>query len=150
MSRLLSQPTAPDDRGRIQCIDPETAGWEYVGFEAFKLKAGASLADVTGDTEVCLVLLAGKADVATATGAIVRIRQAGALCSVSAARRSFSRRRPHRRRTRSLPGAGRRQVSRPPDQPAGLPIRNAGPRHKPPARLQYIVRQCESRAPVGL
>ena len=67
MSKLLSQPTAPDDRGRIQCIDPESAGWEYVGFEAFKLKAGASLADVTGATEVCLVLLAGKADVATAT-----------------------------------------------------------------------------------
>ena len=69
MSKLLSQSTAPDDRGRIQCIDPVSAGWEYVGFEVFKLKAGANLDDGTGGTEVCLVLLSGKADIATANEA---------------------------------------------------------------------------------
>ena len=69
MSKLLSQSTVPDERGRIQCIDPVSAGWEYVGFEVFKLEAGASLEDGTGDTEVCLVLLSGEADIATANEA---------------------------------------------------------------------------------
>ncbi len=69
MSKLLSQSTAPDERGRIQCIDPVSAGWEFVGFEVFKLKRGASLEDRTGGTEVCLVLLSGKADIATPNAA---------------------------------------------------------------------------------
>ena len=65
MSKLLSQSTAPDERGRIQYIDPELAGWEYVGFEAFKLEKGMRLKDTSGATEVCLVVLAGKADIST-------------------------------------------------------------------------------------
>ena len=66
MSKLLSQSTEPDDRGRIQCIDPESAGWEYVGFEVFRLKAGVTLEDGSGGTEVCLVLLSGTADISAA------------------------------------------------------------------------------------
>ncbi|MCY4427171.1 MAG: 5-deoxy-glucuronate isomerase [Halieaceae bacterium] len=65
MSKLLSQSTAPDERGRIQCVDPELAGWEYVGFEAFKLEKGMCLKDTSAGTEVCLVVLAGKANIST-------------------------------------------------------------------------------------
>ena len=65
MSKLLSQSTAPDERGQIQCIDPESAGWEYVGFEAFKLDKGMRIEDTSGSTEVCLVVLAGLASIST-------------------------------------------------------------------------------------
>ncbi|WP_461538603.1 5-deoxy-glucuronate isomerase [Spongorhabdus nitratireducens] len=65
MSHLLSRPTEPDTQGRIQQITPESAGWEYVGFEVFKLQPGQSLEQQTGNKEVCLVLVSGKASVST-------------------------------------------------------------------------------------
>ena len=49
----------------MQSISPETAGWQYVGFEVYELKTGQSLGQDTGDCEVCLVLVAGKASVST-------------------------------------------------------------------------------------
>jgi len=67
MSNLLSKSCEPDPAtGQFQAISPESAGWKYVGFEAYQLKPGQSLEQDTGDREVCLVLLGGKADVATA------------------------------------------------------------------------------------
>ena len=38
-----------------------SAGWTYVGFEVYRLAAGQALARETGEREVCLVLLSGKA-----------------------------------------------------------------------------------------
>ena len=67
MSELLSKYHAPDATGQTQLISPETAGWKFVGFEVFELKAGETLSQMTEDTEVCLVLVAGKADVKTNT-----------------------------------------------------------------------------------
>ncbi|MFC5404095.1 5-deoxy-glucuronate isomerase [Cohnella soli] len=58
------QRTTDTDAGRL-VITPESAGWEYVGFERVLLKPGERLDRPTGDNEICLVLLAGKADVAT-------------------------------------------------------------------------------------
>ncbi|WP_027092733.1 5-deoxy-glucuronate isomerase [Cohnella thermotolerans] len=52
-----------DPQGNLLSITPESAGWTYVGFEVYALKAGQSLRKDTGDREVCLVLLAGKAKV---------------------------------------------------------------------------------------
>jgi len=66
MSRLLVRPTAPDGDGRVVRVTPESAHWKYVGFEVFHLKAGQSLARDTGEREVCLVLVTGRADVASA------------------------------------------------------------------------------------
>lgn len=66
MSELLVSPRSPDGDGNILTITPESARWKYVGFEVFKLTAGQSLSRDTGDQEVCLVLLGGKAHVATA------------------------------------------------------------------------------------
>lgn len=64
-SKLLSSCQRPDRHGCIQNITPETAGWKYVGFEAFLLKTGQTLHQDTGTTEVCLVLIAGLASVTT-------------------------------------------------------------------------------------
>ena len=45
---------------------PESAAWTYVGFEARDLKPGGRHAAETGKTEICIVVLSGKARV-TAT-----------------------------------------------------------------------------------
>ena len=63
MSFLLSRKQAPDSKGCIQKITPESASWKYVGFEVFMLRSGESLKQVTGVREVCLVLVSGKANV---------------------------------------------------------------------------------------
>ena len=63
-SKLLVH-AAPDGVGHR--ITPESAGWRYVGFETRALKAGARSTLDTGDREVCVVILAGKARV-TANG----------------------------------------------------------------------------------
>lgn len=65
MSHLHAKPTHTNDDGCIQCITPESAGWEYVGFEVFKLEAGQSLNQLTESKEVCIVLMAGKASIKT-------------------------------------------------------------------------------------
>lgn len=62
MSHLLVKPSQPNDAGCIQRITPETAQWDYVGFEVFRLKQGEKLQQATEDQEVCAVLVAGKAN----------------------------------------------------------------------------------------
>ena len=65
MSKLLSPVKQADDQGCIQRITPEFAGWQYVGFEVYRLQAGRTLQSHTEDREVCLVLMAGKGSVKT-------------------------------------------------------------------------------------
>lgn len=67
MSHLLSRHHTPDASGRTQSITPESAGWKHVGFEVFHLKPGQQVQQDTGNEEVCLVLVSGKADVSTRT-----------------------------------------------------------------------------------
>lgn len=52
----------------VLAVRPEDAGWKHVGFEIYRLSAGESIARDTGGNEACLVLLSGRADVATADG----------------------------------------------------------------------------------
>ncbi|WP_020617003.1 5-deoxy-glucuronate isomerase [Paenibacillus daejeonensis] len=68
MSNPLIVPSAkqPAGDGSLLRITPESAGWTYVGFEALQLEPGQSLERHTGDQEVCLVLLSGRADVSAA------------------------------------------------------------------------------------
>ena len=42
-------------------ITPGNAGWGYVGFALYRLAAGETAAEATGDREVILVLVEGKA-----------------------------------------------------------------------------------------
>ena len=65
MSKLLSCPSSPDEFGCIQKITPQSAGWEYVGFEVYKLNPGQILDNDTQGQEVCLVLVSGIAHVKT-------------------------------------------------------------------------------------
>lgn len=67
MPNLLSKYKPPSETAQTQNITPQSAGWKYVGFEVYELKAGESLSQQTEDKEVCLVLIGGKADVKTNT-----------------------------------------------------------------------------------
>jgi 5-deoxy-glucuronate isomerase len=58
-SPLLVRPSKPDADGRVHAVTPDSAGWTYVGFEVYDLAAGHSLAQATGDQEVCIVVLSG-------------------------------------------------------------------------------------------
>lgn len=60
MSKLLIKPSAPDRDGRVHMVTPRSAGWDYVGFEVYRLNDGQELARETGDREICIVLLSGK------------------------------------------------------------------------------------------
>ena len=73
MSKLLVPSTAPQPDGRILAVTPQSAGWTYVGFEAFRLRAGATLARETGARENCIVGLSGEASISTTGLAPVRI-----------------------------------------------------------------------------
>ncbi len=63
MSRLLVHPHEPDAEGHVLCVTPESAGWHHVGFDIYKLRPGQKLARDTGEREVCLVLVTGRAHV---------------------------------------------------------------------------------------
>jgi 5-deoxy-glucuronate isomerase len=60
-SPLLVRPKG--QAGRVIHITPESAGWTYVGFDLHRLAPGETVAADTGNREVCLVLIAGRAAV---------------------------------------------------------------------------------------
>ncbi|BBH23766.1 5-deoxy-glucuronate isomerase [Paenibacillus baekrokdamisoli] len=65
-SQLIVAPAAvPDDEGSLLSITPESAGWSHVGFQVIQLAEGQTFHRETGELEVCLVLLSGKANVRT-------------------------------------------------------------------------------------
>lgn len=66
MSNLIVSSCPPGPDGNRLTITPESAGWEYVGFQVFALLEGQALALPTEDREACIVLLGGKANVITA------------------------------------------------------------------------------------
>src|SRR5210317_1091804 len=61
MSDLLKKPFGT--HGKVHQITPESAGWRYVGFSLYRLRAGETVGEVTGDREVILVLVEGKAQI---------------------------------------------------------------------------------------
>lgn len=61
MTRLLRKPVA--QTGKVHDITPETADWGYVGFGLYRLAAGEAAVEPTGNTEVILVLVEGKATI---------------------------------------------------------------------------------------
>ena len=58
---LLRKPTGT--HGKVHDISASDAGWGYVGFSLFRLRAGDSVAETTGDREVILVLVEGHAHI---------------------------------------------------------------------------------------
>jgi 5-deoxy-glucuronate isomerase len=63
MSDLLLKNHAPDGAGLVHRVTPESAGWGHVGFELYRLEPGQGLEASTGEREVCLMLVGGKARV---------------------------------------------------------------------------------------
>ena len=61
MADLLRKPSGTS--GKVHDITPASAGWGYVGFGLYHLKVGESAAEQTGETEVILVLVEGKAEI---------------------------------------------------------------------------------------
>jgi 5-deoxy-glucuronate isomerase len=68
MSSLRVSSRAPDAEGSVVKVTPESAGWQYVGFEVVRLPSGGELSRETADREMCAVLLSGRADFATREG----------------------------------------------------------------------------------
>jgi 5-deoxy-glucuronate isomerase len=64
MTNLLCKPTAT--RGKVHDITPASAGWGYVGFGLYHLEPGDIASEATGETEVILVLVEGKAKIEAA------------------------------------------------------------------------------------
>eukprot|EP01037_Dinobryon_pediforme_P028080 gene28080-31209_t len=61
MPNLLVKPSGT--HGRVTSVTPASAGWTYVGFDLHRLTPGETVSAPTGDREVCLVLVSGKAQV---------------------------------------------------------------------------------------
>jgi 5-deoxy-glucuronate isomerase len=54
---------AKPDASEVVRVTPESAGWRYVGFTAYRLNAGEAVdVDLRG-REICIVVLAGRADI---------------------------------------------------------------------------------------
>ncbi len=64
MSPLLRRPFG--DHGKVHEITPQSAGWRHVGFSLYRLRAGESAAEATGEREVILVVVEGKAAITAA------------------------------------------------------------------------------------
>lgn len=64
MPDLLVKPAGTS--GKVHNITPRSAGWSYVGFGLYRLAPGETAMEETGDSEVILVLVEGKAEISGA------------------------------------------------------------------------------------
>ncbi len=64
MSKLHLKPS--DTNGKVHDVTPDSAGWDYVGFSLYHLQAGERAREATGEREVILVLVEGKASITAA------------------------------------------------------------------------------------
>lgn len=65
MADTLISKRKSEKYGHIQSITPESAGWRYVGFDVWCLKAGEEINLPSDDKERCFVLVSGIATVIT-------------------------------------------------------------------------------------
>lgn len=63
MSRLRIRPGAPGADGTVIDVTPASAGWSHVGFRLARLADGQQCSGGEAGREVCLVIVAGTADV---------------------------------------------------------------------------------------
>jgi 5-deoxy-glucuronate isomerase len=54
---------APGRDGLIVSVTPASAGWSFVGFDVYRLRAGESVERSSDGREVCAVMLSGRADI---------------------------------------------------------------------------------------
>lgn len=60
MPDLLRKPFG--NHGKVHEVTPQSAGWRYVGFSLYRLRPGEVTMEATGDREVILVMVEGKAE----------------------------------------------------------------------------------------
>lgn len=60
---VVSSKEQPEDDGSVLKVTPESAGWDWVGFEVVRLESGQTLERNTEGEEVCLVVLSGRCSV---------------------------------------------------------------------------------------
>src|SRR5262245_55805287 len=60
MTRLHLRQAQPDRNHRLVHITPESAGWEYVGFDLYRVPKGETLDVATSDREHCIVFIGGR------------------------------------------------------------------------------------------
>ncbi|WP_152391807.1 5-deoxy-glucuronate isomerase [Paenibacillus guangzhouensis] len=65
MPNLLQRGSQPNASGNTLTITPQSAGWQYVGFQVYQLSAEQTLSQETGENEICIVVLSGIANVLT-------------------------------------------------------------------------------------
>src|SRR5215217_8520394 len=66
MSELLvASRKEPGEDGSVVKVTPESAGWDWVGFEVLRLEDGRTVERRAEGAEVCLVLLSGYCTVST-------------------------------------------------------------------------------------
>ena len=68
MNLLVRSKAEPDSEGRLLDISPGSAGWTYVGFQAYRLKRGQALSPAMHGRELCAVVLSGTLDVDFVSG----------------------------------------------------------------------------------
>lgn len=59
MADLLRKPSG--SHGKVHDITPQSAGWRYVGFSLYRLRAGETAGEATGGREAILVMVEGRA-----------------------------------------------------------------------------------------
>jgi 5-deoxy-glucuronate isomerase len=62
---LVASKKDPDESGSVVKVSPESAGWDWVGFEVLKLGAGQRVERRADGEEICLVTLGGRCAVST-------------------------------------------------------------------------------------
>ncbi|MCA1848391.1 MAG: 5-deoxy-glucuronate isomerase, partial [Actinobacteria bacterium] len=62
---LVASKKVPDADGSVVKVSPESAGWDWVGFEVLKLGAGQRVERRADGEEECLVALGGRCAVST-------------------------------------------------------------------------------------
>ena len=67
-SKLLVRPDLANAHGCVHQVTPASAGWTYVGFEVHDLQPGDSLVRQTGDFEICIVIVSGRAGITAGSG----------------------------------------------------------------------------------
>lgn len=70
---LLVHPHAPDDRGLMLDVTPDSAGWTYVGFRVVRLSPGQRYEACEDGREACIVVLTGIVDVTAGDVAFARL-----------------------------------------------------------------------------
>lgn len=75
MTNSLISKRKSEKYGHIQHVTPENAGWRYVGFDVWCLKAGDEITLPSDDKERCIVLVSGLATVTTAENTWSKIGQ---------------------------------------------------------------------------